>query len=318
MSQNGPAPIKERRDPTDDELSASIPRRQGGRELRIGIFVLIGVASLMAALFLLTDPATLRGRYLITTLVEDAGGIRKKDPVQLRGINIGRVHSFSMADDGVVVTLEIEGQWDLPSDSRTRLVTSGLLGGRTVEVLEGQSSQPIRPGEQLAGEKVEGLLDFPPELGQDAQNALRQVQSLLADPTIGAIQAGAMELRELLSTLSQLADAQGRELASLTASLNRSAEGLEDAAGSGEDLARAVARADTALVTVNRTSEALLDAIGSLEAILGRIDRGEGTLGQLSTNPDLYQSILDTSESIRLLAIDLRENPGRYVKLEIF
>lgn len=310
--------MRERRDPTDDELRASIPRRQGGRELRIGIFVLIGVASLMAALFLLTDPATLRGRYLITTLVEDAGGVRKKDPVQLRGINIGRVHSFSIADHGVVVTLEIEGQWELPSDSRTRLVSSGLLGGRTVEIVEGESPRPIQPGEQLAGEKVEGLLDFPPELGQDAQNVLRQIQGLLADPTIGAVEASAMELRELLATLSQLADAQGRELATLTASLNRSAEGLENAAGSGEDLARAVARADTALVTVNRTSEALLDAISSLEGILGRIDRGEGTLGQLSTNADLYQSILDTSESIRLLAIDLRENPGRYVKVEIF
>ena len=48
------------------------------------------------------------------------------------------------------------------------------------------------------------------------------------------------------------------------------------------------------------------------------MDSGEGTLGQLSTNPALYENLAAALESVRLLTEDIRENPGRYVKIEIF
>ena len=69
---------------------------------------------------------------------------------------------------------------------------------------------------------------------------------------------------------------------------------------------------------MNRTGEALLSAAASLDEILGRIERGEGMLGQLSRDSELYDTLTETARSIQLLANDIRENPGRYVKVEIF
>ena len=305
-------------EPTDDDLRAAVPRNRRRLELRVGAFVLIGLASAMIALFLLTDPSTFRGRYRITTVVEDAGGIRRGDPVQMRGVNIGRVLSFSMDPGGVRITLEIEGAWRIPEDSGSRLTSGGILGGRTVEIVEGSSGERVRGGSEIPGETVDGIIDMPAELGQDAQNVLVQIQRLLADPTLDAMQGSARELQGLLRQLSQLASEQGEEIAQLTASLNRSASGLEDAAGSGEELAKAVARADSALVTVNRTSEVVLGASEALQTILRRIEAGEGTLGQLSSNSALHDTLIDTLESVKALTDDIKENPGKYVKIEIF
>ncbi len=318
MSETDSAPRREVRPPSDEELRTAIPRGLKRGEFRVGAFVLLGLASILFTLFLLTDPSTFRGRYVVTTVVEEAGGIRRGDPVQMKGVNIGRVRGFSLVQEGVVLSLELEGEWLIPEDSRTRLVSAGILGGRTVEVVRGVSDRMLPPGGQLPGEILEGILDFPPELGQDAHVVLQRIQELLATPTIEAVQASAQELESLLSHLAALAQAQGDEVTRLLASLNRSAEGLEGAAGSGDDLARAVARADTALVTVNRTSEALLAATASLQTILGRLERGEGTLGQLSTNRELYDNLSEAARSIRTLADDIRTNPGRYVKIEIF
>ncbi len=318
MSQSDKKPGRGTSEPTDEELRNAIPRNKKRLEFRVGIFVLLGLVSALFALFLLTDPSTFRGRYRISTVVEDAGGIRRGDPVQMRGVNVGRVMSFSMDQPGVRITLEIEGEWDIPSDSRSRLVSGGILGGRTVEIVEGGSPESIRGGAELPGETVQGLMDIPAELGQDVQAVLGQIQGLLAQPTLDAIQGSAVELQSLLAQLSQLAENQGREITQLTASLNRSALGLEDAAGSGEDLARAVARADSALLNVNRTSEVVLRASEALQTILQRMEAGEGTLGQLSTNPALYETLVEAIESVRLLSDDIRENPRRYIKLEIF
>lgn len=318
MTNNRPTPRREMSPPTDEELLKAVPRGTINREFQVGVFVILGVASLLLALFLLTDPSTFRGRYRATTTVEDAGGIRRGDPVQMKGVNIGRVQGFSMAPDGVLITLELEGEWKIPTDSRTRLVSSGILGGKTVEVVPGASAQNLRPGGSLPGENMPGLLDFPPGLGQNAEDVLGRLQTLLDDPTLEAVQSGAMELRELLARLSSLAESQGKEVERLTASLNRSAQGLETAAGSGEDWARAVARADSTLATTQETSRALLRASASLETILQRMEAGEGTLGQLSTDSALYENLAGAAESIRALAEDIRLNPGRYVKIEIF
>ena len=311
-------PRREVTPPNDEELQKAIPKGQTHREFQVGIFVILGFVSVLVALFLLTDPSTFRGRYLIETTVEDAGGIRKGDPVQMKGVNIGRVHAFALVPEGVLITLELEGSWEVPADSRTRLVSAGILGGRTVEVVPGAGPEMIRPGGSLDGESLPGLLDFPPDLGQDAQDVLERIQELLSAPTLDAVQAGAQDLRGLLSQLSSLAEAQGDEVARLTASLNRSALGLEEAAGSGEDWARAVARADSALATANQTSQTLLRASSSLETILQRMEAGEGTLGRLSTDSTLYESLAQAVESVRALAEDIRANPGRYVKVEIF
>ena len=97
----------------------------------------------------------------------------------------------------------------------------------------------------------------------------------------------------------------------LTASLNRSAEGLEGVAGSGDDVARAVARADLGTGDHEpHRSESVLGAAGFFEAILQKVEAGEGTLGQLWDNPDLYNSLYGTLESLRLLIEDIKENPG--------
>jgi len=79
-----------------------------------------------------------------------------------------------------------------------------------------------------------------------------------------------------------------------------------------------VARADSALFTVNQTSEVVLRASTALETILTRMEAGEGTLGQLSTNPALYDTLLETMETVRFLVTDIKEDPKKYFSIEIF
>jgi hypothetical protein len=193
-SRNGPVSVRDTSGPTDEELRDAIPRGQRSRDFKVGILVLLGVASALTALFLLTDPSTFRGRYRIYTVVEDAGGIRRGDPVQMRGVNVGRVMGFSLEPEGVVIDLELGRQWRIPVDSRSRLVSSGILGGKTVEILEGTRSETLRNGGRIPGEDVAALLDFPPELGQDVQAVLGRIQEVLAEPTVDAVQASARQL----------------------------------------------------------------------------------------------------------------------------
>jgi phospholipid/cholesterol/gamma-HCH transport system substrate-binding protein len=98
----------------------------------------------LITLFTLTDAATFRGRYVVTTVVPDAGGIRRGDPVQMRGVNIGRVQAFHISEAGVAVRFEIEGEYKIPKDSKVELKSFSLLSGLAAIVIPGSSTTPAR------------------------------------------------------------------------------------------------------------------------------------------------------------------------------
>lgn len=306
-----------RQGPSDSDLDRATPRRAGGREVRVGLFVLLGGIAFITVLFLMTDPATFRGRYMLLTEVGDAGGIRAGDPVQMRGVNVGRVHQFDLSDEGVLITLEIEGEWRMPSDSRAVLGSGDLLGGRTVNIVPGTSSTFAEAGRILPGSVEDGVIEMADTIGEEARRTMESVRTLLGDSTVAAVNESIEDLQALLASLSEITAEQRTELSALSESLNRSATSVEDLTGR-EELGRSIARADSTLAELRVASGSLARASSSFQTVMGRMERGEGTLGRLSVDEGAYDRLSELLEELGALARDLRENPGRYVNLSVF
>ena len=177
------------------QAEEAVPEQVGKRQVRIGLFVLGGLIATTVLLFLLTDPAMFRGRYRITTTVDNVMGLRTGDPVQMRGVTIGRVNDFELGGqgEGVVVVLEVDGQWEIPEGSSTRIVSPGLMDPKTVEVVPGPGPGTIGRGDNMPGIAVKGLLDDTETLGEKGQIALDAIADLLSEkiwtPLAGAPRA---------------------------------------------------------------------------------------------------------------------------------
>ena len=305
--------------PSDAELEHAIPPRALKSEARVGVFILAGALAALMALFLMTDPSMFRGRYSVFAVVENAGGLRRSDPVQMLGVNIGRVMTFEMVPAGVNIELEIEGEYSIPDDSRVRLVGVGLLGGRTVEVLPGNSPVMADGGDVLQGTVTSDVFGIVSDIGDEAADMIQRVADLLNEPTVSSFQTSAQELESLLTDVAVIAREQRSEITQLVESINEAARAVGSATTStAPTLESAAMRADSALVAVNRNLEVLEPAITDLRAILGRMERGEGTLGRLSRDDSLYVNLTAAASSLQLLLDDVRENPGRYISLSIF
>jgi phospholipid/cholesterol/gamma-HCH transport system substrate-binding protein len=301
----------------EKDLLAALPARSAHREVKVGLFVLIGITSFLIALFSLTDVGTFRGRYYITTVIEHAGGMRNGDPVQMRGVNIGRVTGFEMVPEGVAVTMEIYNRYEVPEDSRVTVRSAGLLGGVVVDVVPGQSEDRAGRDDILPGRVEEDIFGAADGLATQAEVVLGRTTELLSERTVGSIGTSARELEALLVQLSALAATQRQELALLSASLRRSAAGVEEAT-TGPELRRAVANVDSLTNRLATTTVTLDAATRSLSEVLGRIEAGEGTLGLLTTDEELYVNLNATVVSLRELITDIQANPRRYLNLEVF
>lgn len=304
------------------------PVRSPRREVQAGIFVLMGALAVLAALFALTDPGTFRGRYYVTAVVRDAEGMRKGDPVQMRGVNIGRIRNFEIVGDGVQVRLELEKDYQVPQDSRVQLTSNGLMGGVVVGILRGRSPEALQDGDIIReAPEYGGTLattqsfeELGPQAGvvvSRADTVLLRAQEVLSQQTVGAVQQSAVELQTLLADLAQLAQEQRRELQGLTGSLRRSAQGVEGAATRPE-LARAIARTDSITRQLDAATAQLNVASAGLAAVVGRIERGEGTLGRLSRDATLYENMNRTVTEFGDLAEDIQANPRKYVSVRVF
>ena len=302
------------------------PRRGQTRTAWVGVFLIVGILAVLIVLFVMTDAAIFRGRYIIHTYVPDAGGIRRGDAVRLRGVNIGRVMGFEIGQQQsrVKLDLEIEGEFKIPKDSTVELSSAGALGGMKADVHPGLSPEYVGYGDTLAGKTTLGLLDRTDELAGQAQAVMTRVEETLSKAAVEDLHGSVAELRTVLKQLSGTVSEQREQLRSVSASLRKSTESVEKAT-SGPELERTVKRVDALAARMDEVATSLGKSSTSLETVMGKIERGEGTLGKMSTDTALYDNlnraalnISQASENINKLTEEIRRDPRRYLKLSVF
>ena len=310
---------------SDKAAVVAPPVRGKNQELWVGLFVILGVLVTLYLLFTLTDAAMFRGRYIVSSTVRDASGVRKGDPVQMLGVGIGRVQKFVIKYDGVTVFLEIEGEYsNIPTNSRVELVSAGLLGGMVARVIPGTGTVMATNGTELSGGLPPTMEQQAKEVADEAKKTLTRVQTLLSDPMIADTHSSVKELDQLLRRMTSIATEQQKELKALTTSMRAASVNLEHAT-SREEIDRAMKRLDTLSASAERTATTVENSTKTLDIVLGRVQRGEGTLGKLSTDELLYTNLNKTLESVNATSLemknlmaDLKANPKKYLKVSVF
>jgi phospholipid/cholesterol/gamma-HCH transport system substrate-binding protein len=328
MTERDELPAPEQQEP---DLPPAPPSRGRDQAIWVGFFLVVGIIAIFAALFILTDAAFFRGRYIVSTVVTDAGGIRRGDPVQMRGVNIGRVQRFKIAKDNVEISLELEGEYRVPKDSHVELKSGGLLGGTIADVVPGDATEYLGNGDHVDGRMVPGLFDAANRISGQLEKVMVQVEKLFTDSFVKNIGGTAdnanvatRDMRRLIADVSTAVAEQRKQLTVLEASLQKSAAGLERVT-TGPELDRALKRLDTLGERMDTVTASLQRSSQSVETVTSRAAKGEGSLGKLMTDDELYRSLNQTvnnmneaTMSLNRLVDDIQKNPKKYINLKVF
>ena len=129
-------------------------RQNRAVELGTGLFVLLG----MGALFFLTTQTTGRNdfsnteTYSVQARFDNVGSLKKRAPVSMSGVTIGRVTDIQFDAEALeaVVTIVIDSRYDqIPDDSDARILTSGLLGSQYIGLQRGASETSLKDGSEM-------------------------------------------------------------------------------------------------------------------------------------------------------------------------
>jgi|GEM_PF-632489 len=249
------------------------------REIAAGLFLFFGLLILLFGINWLKDYWSLRKTYEVKVRLKDVGGLRMSDPVDVAGVIKGKVTDVEIGKKDIMLTLNIEEDIDIPIDSRITMRTRSLFTGeRYIKVDLGESDIMARDTNIVF--KGMYIDDFSLE---HLQRTLIRIEGLLSEVEMEGIQTAVEE--------------------GITDLFDEAKRGIKPVADRGEEMGQAI--------------EDLASAAQNLDVILARIERGEGSLGRLMGDDTVYVNLKEATEELKILIKDIRENPERYLKVEV-
>ncbi len=305
-------------------------------ELRVGIFVLLGLALLGVGIFYVTGSTLFGDSYRLVTYLPEVDGLNVGGPVSLDGVQVGNVTSIAMAQPrpGVVpdpirsveIWMDVNQDYQdyIRSDSTASLVTQGFLGERTVTVRRGFTGTVLQDGQELPGieeKAVRAIMDRGAELLQNLNALATEVNTMVVD-----VRRGRGTLGKLLED-----DTAYNRINDTLAIVNEMASSIQQGKGTLGQLVASDALYTKVDSTVSRVDD-LLAAVqqqrGSLgkfiydpsfhdnaaqflnngNAMLADVRAGRGTLGKLATDDSLFTMLRETSQNVRDATAKLNSN----------
>ena len=291
------------------------------QEVKVGFLVIIAVVLFVAGMTWLSGAPLIGGRQVIVQVAfANVAGLSAGDPVQVSGLQVGRVSDVRLEDVGrVMVTLELTtGTWRPRIDARAAVKSIDFLGSKFVDYVPGNSDQFLAEGQVITGVHQTDALENARDLADQAALVLTGLQSFLAPSVLDEVRATLQSMQGALNVVGDAGSSSLVEDASAAMGTLRNIADRVDSLLANPALERSVSGLDEVTTSLQEMAEGLAGATVALSAIMEKMNSGEGSLGLALTDSTLYRNTNDVLVSLRELLDDMRERPGRYFRLKVF
>jgi phospholipid/cholesterol/gamma-HCH transport system substrate-binding protein len=305
----------------------------------------VGALTAVAIVLLILGFNFLKGKSLTTkttryyAVFENIQGLVSSNAVLINGKQIGNVYNTSSDNDmrRITVAINLNQPVHIPANSISVINTS-ILGVTTLEILLGDDTRMLTPGDTIKSRLSGGLLDaalqrVDPVLFQ-IKNAVHSLDSVLStvngifDPntknnirsvidnlnkTTGSLTVSSASLQSLLNTQTGALAASLNNVSSFTGNLAKNNEKLSSILTNVDKTTTHLSNLD-----LEKTLTTLNGTISDLKNTISKLNSKDGSLGLMLNDKNLYSNLNATSNKLNLLIDDLRLHPKRYVNISVF
>ena len=248
----------------------------------------------------------------------------------ISGVKVGSVVDVKLNEDpskGVELTLSIDKQYRIPTDSKAEIFSDGLMGGKAVKILYGSSSEftpnkgTIQSKESvdlmdMASTELTGLLEKVKGIMDNLTVTLNGINGLMAQntETITHIMSNVDGLTG--NVISMLAN-EKQHLEQAFASLSEFSKALGDNASEVDAIIDNMSAFSGKLAESNLVTE-IEGVVNNLNDVLASVNDKNGSIGKMLSDAELYDNLTSASNNLSVLLEDLKENPSRYVQVSVF
>jgi phospholipid/cholesterol/gamma-HCH transport system substrate-binding protein len=170
-----------------------VVRNTGKYTLILGVFIIFGVALLLAGIYFVGQKQKLFSNiFRIHGIFENVSGLQAGNNVRFSGITVGTVESIEIiADTAVKVEMIIEEETRrfIKKDAVAIIGSDGLMGNRIINIVPGTSSEEeIKSNDKIATSRPPDMDEIWTQLKKTSDNAAAITSDLAA--IVGTIRSG--------------------------------------------------------------------------------------------------------------------------------
>jgi phospholipid/cholesterol/gamma-HCH transport system substrate-binding protein len=260
-------------------------------ELKVGILVLAAIVVILYMSFRIGAVGGFRqGSYTVYVLLENAGGLDQRTPVQIAGVDAGRIGSVKLEQYRALLGLQIRKGIPIPKDSQVSVKTQGVLGDKYIEIIPGRATQHLYGGDRIC--------------------------CVIATPDVNAV------LADIGQAVKNFGDTMGefKGLIGQTEkeAIKKSLANIEAVSGDFKKISHDIETGKGTLGKLVKDDTLYNDAkdtVASLRSVSKDIAEGKGTLGKLAKDETLYNDTKDAVANIKEFTAGMKNGEGTLGKL---
>ncbi|MFI5299832.1 MAG: MlaD family protein [Polyangiales bacterium] len=293
--------------------------RNIGVFLKVAAFLAACIGLIVGAYRIVGKTSSGGGTYTVYAHLPDASGLVARSHIKIAGISVGSIDSIILDGGKAKVTLKIDKNVELRIDATIAKKSSSLLGEYQMVLTPGTEGMPRLPD----GGEITNAIDSPStdKILTDVATIAEKVKevSIQAASAFGTEESG-KQMKEILKNLAEVSKEinetvkeNRKSVAESIKSIERITtqgapkvdqilKNVEDVTGDMKTLLEAgrdsKAAPGSAMADARDTLHHLDDAsirldstLEHADSVMGRIDRGQGTLGRLTTDSTLIDEV---------------------------
>ena len=292
-----------------------------------------GILALFAILLLIYGYSFLKGSDLFSkertfyVSYDNVAGLTVSAPVTINGYVVGKVKKIEFENDlgGLLVSFSVNKDFNFSKSSIVRIYSTSVIGGNALAIIPIISKDNIAvDGDVLKGEIEKGMLESLTSGIKPLENRiyttlsgldslLSNFNSVLNEETKNNLKNAIGSLTNTMSSFEDTSSDLNTLLKENKPKLDSTFSYLEITTGNLATFSDSLNQID-----INRMATHLETTLESFNSIMHKFDNGEGSIGKLINDENLYKNLEAASKELEELLRDLKENPKRHVHLSVF
>lgn len=297
------------------------------REVKTGIIVLGGILLFILGFSYLKSSSIFDNTKTFYVVYDHVGGLQTGTTVSINGFGVGKVTNINFKDSSgkLLITFSVDSKFEFSKNSTAELFDTGIIGGKGIQIKPVFDEAPLaKSGDTLKGAIKPGLTALVQEkltpLQMKVEGAVSNADSLLVNVNEILDDSTKEQLQQSIAGLNQLVYSFQKSANALNALMANNQEKLDSSINNVNKITQNFSEISTALKDANLegTMTKFGETVNNLNNLLAKIENGEGSLGKMANNEELYNNLSNASRELDLLLQDFRLNPKRYVNVSVF
>lgn len=310
------------------------------REAKLALTAIAAVLILIWGINFLKGSSLFESKSTFYGVYNSVEGLKVSSGVVYRGYQVGQVISIRFTGeryDKVLVKFSVNKGLELPSNSLAMIQSADLMGSKVIDLIPGDSPVFAVSGDTLTSKVEQGLMEQVSQqmspLKQKAERLLGSLDSVMVivqgvfdeqtkknlsnsfasiDRTLRNLEGASGNLDTLMQSESARISEILRNINSITANLSDNNEEISNILGNFSAISDSLRGA-----SLHQMLNNVDNILGHVDTIFAKINRGEGTIGALVNDNDLYYNLNQVSENLNRLLVEFRYNPRRFINLSL-